>query len=110
MSFIHLRACSGYSLKYGTAQPKDLVARAAEFEMPALALTDRDGVSGAIRFAQASLEYGIAPIIGVNLALNILDEDLSEKNTSKKDYPRVTILAHGDGDGAASSAFSQACI
>ena len=91
MSFIHLRTSSGYSLKYGTAQPRDLVARAAEFEMPALALTDRDGLAGAIRFAQASLDYGIAPIIGVNLAIDLL------KDTNSKNYPRVTILAHGDG-------------
>jgi error-prone DNA polymerase len=97
MSFIHLRVSSGYSFKYGTTQPKDLVARAAEFEMPALALTDRDGLAGAIRFAQASLEHGIAPIIGVNLALNILDEDFLQKNNGLKDYPRVTLLAHGDG-------------
>ena len=96
MSFIHLRTSSGYSLKYGTTQPRDLVARAAEFEMPALALTDRDGLAGAIRFAQASLDYGIAPIIGVNLAINLLQSDLS-KDIAKKNYPRVTILAHGDG-------------
>jgi DNA polymerase III alpha subunit len=44
MSFIHLNVASGYSLKYGTTQPHDLVQRAAEFEMPALALTDRDGL------------------------------------------------------------------
>jgi len=51
MSFIHLNVASAYSLKYGTTQPADLVQRAAEFEMPALALTDRDGLAGAIRFA-----------------------------------------------------------
>ncbi|MSY49592.1 MAG: PHP domain-containing protein, partial [Actinobacteria bacterium] len=51
MSFIHLNVASAYSLKYGTTQPSDLVARAAEFEMPALALTDRDGLAGAVRFA-----------------------------------------------------------
>ena len=50
MSFIHLNVASGYSLKYGTTHPHDLVQRAAEFEMPALALTDRDGLAGAIRF------------------------------------------------------------
>ena len=47
MSFIHLRTASAYSLKYGTTQPRDLVARASEFDMPALALTDRDGLAGA---------------------------------------------------------------
>ena len=89
MSFIHLNVASGYSLKYGTTQPRDLVARAAEFEMPALALTDRDGLAGAIRFAQSCIEYGIAPIIGINCAIDLGDP--------VKELPRITLLAHSDG-------------
>jgi error-prone DNA polymerase len=96
MSFIHLRTSSAFSLKYGTTQPRDLVERAAQFESPALALTDRDGLSGAIRFASACLEFGIAPIIGINLAIDLL-ADPNIKSAPAKDLPRVTILAHGDG-------------
>jgi error-prone DNA polymerase len=86
MSFIHLNVASGYSLKYGTTQPSDLVQRAAEFEMPALALTDRDGLAGAIRFTQSCVEYGIAPIIGVNCAIDL--------GNAKG---RIILLAHSDG-------------
>jgi len=86
MSFIHLNVASGYSLKYGTTQPSDLVQRAAEFEMPALALTDRDGLAGAIRFTQSCVDYGIAPIIGVNCAIDLGDSK-----------GRITLLAHSDG-------------
>jgi error-prone DNA polymerase len=86
MSFIHLNVASGYSLKYGTTQPSDLVQRAAEFEMPALALTDRDGLAGAIRFTQSCVDYGIAPIIGVNCAIDLGDTK-----------GRITLLAHSDG-------------
>jgi error-prone DNA polymerase len=86
MSFIHLNVASGYSLKYGTTQPSDLVQRAAEFEMPALALTDRDGLAGAIRFTQSCVDYGIAPIIGVNCAIDL--------GNAKG---RITLLAHSDG-------------
>ena len=68
--FIHLSCVSAYSLKYGTTQPRDLVARAAEFELPALALTDRDSLAGVIKFVQAAKEYGIAPIVGINLTLD----------------------------------------
>ena len=89
MSFIHLRVASAYSFKYGTTQPRDLVARAAEFEMPAIALTDRDGLAGAIRFTKACVAHGIAPIIGVNLPIQIGDISAT--------LPRVTVLAHGDG-------------
>ena len=73
MSFIHLRTASAYSLKYGTTQPRDLVARASEFEMPALALTDRDGLAGAIRFTKACVSHGVAPILGVNLPIQLGD-------------------------------------
>ena len=91
MSFIHLNVASAYSLKYGTTQPADLVHRAAEFEMPALALTDRDGLAGAIRFTQSCVDYGIAPIIGVNCAIAI-------KNVNGGDSKgRITLLAHSDG-------------
>jgi error-prone DNA polymerase len=86
MSFIHLNVASGYSLKYGTTHPHDLVQRAAEFEMPALALTDRDGLAGAIRFTQSCVDYGIAPIIGVNCAIDLGDSK-----------GRITLLAHSDG-------------
>ncbi len=67
-SFTHLRVASGYSFKYGTAHPHQLVARAAEYGMKALALTDRDGMAGAIRFAQECESAGIAPILGVNIS------------------------------------------
>ena len=86
MSFIHLNVASAYSLKYGTTQPRDLVQRAAQFEMPALALTDRDGLAGAIRFTQSCVDHGIAPIIGVNCAIDL--------GNAKG---RITLLAHSDG-------------
>ncbi len=67
--FIHLRVASGYSLQYGASHPAALVAKAAELEMDSLALTDRDGLYGAVRFAKACRRTGIAPIIGVDLAV-----------------------------------------
>jgi len=78
--FTHLHLSSGYSFKYGTAQPDALVARAAENGMGAIALTDRDGMAGAITFAQSCEAYGITPILGVNLSF------------IQKKY-RVTLLA-----------------
>ena len=43
--------------------------RALEHEMDTLALTDRDGTYGAVRFAKACLSAGIKPVLGVDLAL-----------------------------------------
>jgi error-prone DNA polymerase len=67
--FVHLHVASGYSLKYGASHPRHLAERAAEAEMDALALTDRDGVYGAVRFAKACQATGIRPILGVDLAV-----------------------------------------
>ena len=68
MSFTHLHLASGFSFKYGTTLPDRLVEQARELGMHSLALTDRDGLSGAIRFTQSCIENQIAPIIGVDIA------------------------------------------
>ncbi|MCW2698678.1 MAG: polymerase alpha subunit [Blastococcus sp.] len=67
--FVHLHVASGYSMRYGANHPADLVARAAEHGMPALALTDRDGLYGAVKFALACRSAGVRPIFGVDLAV-----------------------------------------
>jgi len=67
--FVHLHVASGYSLQYGASHPRTLVERAVEQEMDTLALTDRDGVYGAVRFAKACLEGGLRPVLGVDLAV-----------------------------------------
>ena len=56
-----MHVASGYSFKYGTAHVDQLVERAAKFEMTALALTDRDGMPGAIRFVQSCESNGRNP-------------------------------------------------
>ncbi len=67
--FVHLHVASGYSLQYGASHPHVLVERAAEQEMDTLALTDRDGTYGAVRFVKAAMAAGIRPILGVDLAM-----------------------------------------
>ena len=66
--FVHLHVASGYSLRHGASSPVALVERAAEHGMDALALTDRDGVYGAVRFAKACLQNQVRPVLGVDLA------------------------------------------
>ena len=74
-TFVHLHVASGYSMQYGASTPAALVARAAAFGQPALALTDRDGLYGAVRFVQACTEAKIAPILGVDLAVHLPPSD-----------------------------------
>ncbi|GAA5055012.1 DNA polymerase III subunit alpha [Thermocatellispora tengchongensis] len=86
--FAHLHVASAYSLRYGTAFPAALVERAAEHGMDIIALTDRDGVYGAIKHAQACLDAGLRPVVGADLAC--------------ADGTRVTVLARGHAEGWAS--------
>jgi len=67
--FVHLHVASGYSMRYGASSPALLAERAAEYGMDALALTDRDGTYGAVKFVQACAAAGVRPILGVDLAI-----------------------------------------
>ncbi|WP_031075604.1 DNA polymerase III subunit alpha [Streptomyces sp. NRRL S-118] len=68
--FTHLHTVSGFSLRYGASHPERLAARAAERGMDAVALTDRDTVAGAVRFATACAKEGVRPLFGVDLAVD----------------------------------------
>ena len=63
--FCHLHVHSEYSLLDGANRLKDLAKRAAELDMPALALTDHGVMYGAVDHYIACKDQGIKPIIGV---------------------------------------------
>ena len=65
MSFVHLHTHSEYSLLDGANRISDLVQRAVEFEMPALALTDHGCLFGAWTFQETARKAGVKPIIGM---------------------------------------------
>ncbi|MET8013923.1 DNA polymerase III subunit alpha [Streptomyces sp. NPDC005271] len=67
--FTHLHTASGFSMRYGAAHPERLAERAAERGMDAIALTDRDSLAGAVRFARASAAAGVRPLFGVDLGV-----------------------------------------
>ncbi|HEV8470537.1 MAG TPA: DNA polymerase III subunit alpha [Candidatus Limnocylindria bacterium] len=67
MSFVHLHVHSNCSFLDGASSVDDLVAAAKERGMDALALTDTNGLYGAVRFWNAAQEAGIKPIWGVEL-------------------------------------------
>ncbi|MBS4032497.1 MAG: DNA polymerase III subunit alpha [Clostridiales bacterium] len=62
--FVHLHVHTEYSLLDGAGRVKKSVARAAEFGMPALAITDHGVMYGVIDFYKAAKKAGIKPIIG----------------------------------------------
>jgi error-prone DNA polymerase len=95
--FAHLHVASSYSLRYGVAGPAALAARAAELGMPALALTERDGLYGAVKHAVACAEVGIAPILGADMALG--DDSRTGKRAARKGS-RAAGRGSPGGDGS----------
>ena len=67
--FVHLDVRSFFSLKEGAFSPEALARRAAELQMPAVALADRDGLYGTARFVDACEREGVRPILGASLTV-----------------------------------------
>ena len=65
--FVHLRTHSAYSLLEGALPVKALTQTALATQMPALAVTDRNNLFGALEFAETAAGLGIQPIIGASL-------------------------------------------
>lgn len=103
--FAHLRTVSGFSLRYGASHPERLAERASERGMDALALTDRDTLAGAVRFAKACAGAGVRPLFGVDLAVATAESVRRDRRRTPvrggafvdESAPRVTFLAR---DGA----------
>lgn len=68
--YVELHCHSNFSLLDGASHPEDLVTRAAEMGMSALAIADHDGLYGAVPFFKAARQKGVKPIIGVELTLD----------------------------------------
>lgn len=117
--FAHLHVASGYSLRHGASHPHALVERAAEQEMDTLALTDRDGTYGAVKFAKACLAAGIRPVLGVDLAYRpptVVDRVETRSRTPVRGgayrddrLPRVTLLANAGGKGGGRAGWAAIC-
>jgi len=110
--FVHLHVHSHYSLLDGLAKIDDLVSKAKELGMPAVALTDHGVMYGAVEFFQKATKAGIKPIIGVeayvarNGMLNKrakIDERpnhlvlLARNNTGYQNLIKLTSQAHLQG-------------
>src|SRR5262245_22530588 len=66
-SYIELHAGSAFSFLEGAALPEEFAGACAEYEMPAMALLDRDGVYGAPRFHLAAKKAGLQAHIGAEV-------------------------------------------
>ncbi|MEP6686300.1 MAG: PHP domain-containing protein, partial [Verrucomicrobiota bacterium] len=94
-SFVHLHLHTEYSLLDGAVRMKELMRKAAEFEMPAVAITDHGNLFGAIEFYQEATSAGIKPIIGCEayMAPGLMSD---RPNTMRDAAYHFTLLAKNE--------------
>ena len=112
MRFVHLHTHTHYSLLDGLSRIDELVAKAKEMEMEALAITDHGVMYGAIEFYKKAKKAGIKPIIGCELyiAENSMHDKragiddkryhlivLAENETGYKNLIKLVSAAHLEG-------------
>jgi DNA polymerase III subunit alpha len=85
--FVHLHVHSEYSILDGACRIPDLVARAAELEMPAVTLTDHGSMAGAVQLFKHAKGTGVKPIIGCEVYV------ADDRRAQTKGYAHLTLLA-----------------
>lgn len=95
MSFVHLHVHSEYSLLDGLSRIPDLVKRAKELKMPALALTDHGVLFGAINFYEEAKRAGIKPIIGMEAYMACRGMQDRDPQLDSRTY-HLLLLAEND--------------
>lgn len=94
-SFVHLHCHSEYSLLEASCRVKALAQKAAEYKMPAVALTDNGNMFGAIEFYFACLDKNVKPIIGLDVYLAPQGRLVkgTDRNEIQKPNSRLVLLA-----------------
>src|SRR4051794_28194271 len=101
MGYVELHCHSAYSFGDGASAPEELAHRAAELGYETLAITDHDGVWGAMEFAEACKAFGVRPIVGVEMTATDGDRSfhltlLVESADGWRNLCRLITDAHKD--------------
>src|SRR5438445_13419774 len=85
--FVHLHVHSEYSILDGACRVPDLVARAAELEMPSVGLTDHGSMAGAVQLWKETRGTGVKPVIGCEVYV------AQNRKAHEKGNAHLTLLA-----------------
>ncbi|MDQ3866254.1 MAG: DNA polymerase III subunit alpha [Actinomycetota bacterium] len=88
--FVHLHVHSEFSILDGACRIPDLTARAAELEMPAVALTDHGSLAGAVQLYREATKQGVKPIVGCEVYL------ADDRRAQRKGFAHLTLLAESN--------------
>jgi DNA polymerase-3 subunit alpha len=95
-SFVHLHTHSEFSLLDGASRVDELCAKAAGYEMPAIALTDHGAMFGALDFYLAAKRHGVKPILGVEAYVAPGDRFERAPGENEEKYRHLTLLARNE--------------
>ena len=94
MSFVHLHCHSEFSLLDGANRIDDLIARALEFEQPALAITDHGNLHAAWEFQEKATKAGLRPILGMEAYVAPADRRARTRGgPGERNYYHLILLA-----------------
>ncbi|GAA1491433.1 error-prone DNA polymerase [Brachybacterium sacelli] len=89
VDYAELHAHSHFSFLDGASSPEDMAEQAARLGLGAVTLVDHDGLSGAVRFARAAAEQGVATVFGAELTLGLEPGAESASTTPVTSAPRT---------------------
>jgi error-prone DNA polymerase len=98
--YAELHCRSNFTFLEGGSHPEELASRALELGLEAVALTDRDGLYGAVRFAKAAKNTKLGAILGVELTVEVPElrpkrrRDLTPHERAAQ--PRIVLLAENE--------------
>ncbi len=93
--FVHLHNHTQFSLLDGACRIDEMIDKAAEFGMDAVAITDHGNMFGAIKFYKKAMEKGIKPIIGCEMYIapeSRFDRSTNHTIFGRKPYSHLTVL------------------
>src|SRR5260221_7455182 len=85
--FVHLHVHSEFSILDGACRIPELAQRAAELDMPAVALTDHGSLAGAIDLVKETKKVGVKPVLGCEVYV------ADDRRAQQKGYAHLTLLA-----------------
>jgi error-prone DNA polymerase len=94
--YVELHAASAFSFLAGASQPDTLAERAAQIEMPSVAIADRNGLYGVARFHTMAKKSGVKAHIGAEIAVSSIGNKITPPawlpHQCPDEPPRIVLL------------------